>query len=112
LRIRAAFIVLLESGGGADLGCDLLVEVKFANRKIAPERIWKAIQSLREVPANASPVAAAEQMTAVEPEPTPEVATEAPSEVITEEATAAAEVERALRGGAYLRGVSLSTQWR
>src|SRR3954451_24471478 len=68
---------------------------KFANRKVAAERIWKAIQNLGAAAAKASPVPASEETIADQPELTPDVATEGGSELLTDEA-AAADIERAL----------------
>ena len=53
---------------------------KFANRKVATERIWKAIQSLGETPA--APVTQAQEPVAATPDPgpAPEVATEPTSD--------------------------------
>ena len=66
---------------------------KFANRKIAAERIWKALQSLGEAPT--APVLQAEPV-AAPPEQSSEVAAESASEPATEQAAASAEIDTAL----------------
>jgi hypothetical protein len=66
---------------------------KFANRKIAAERIWKALQSLGEAPTasvlQAEPLAAPAEQSC-------EVAAEPASEPATEQAAASAEIDTAL----------------
>jgi hypothetical protein len=62
---------------------------KFANRKVATERIWKAIQSLGEAPAAPAPVTQAEQPVATEP--APEVVPEVTIDATTDQTAAAAE---------------------
>ena len=65
---------------------------KFANRKMATERIWKALQGLGEGPTEPAPVAQEEEPVAAMPEPaTPlELAVEAISEPVTDQAAAPA----------------------
>jgi hypothetical protein len=67
---------------------------KFANRKVATERIWKAIQSLADGASAPSPTVQAEEPQAATPEVTPEVVTEAATE--PSQATAAADIYTAL----------------
>jgi hypothetical protein len=69
---------------------------KFANRKVATERIWKAIQSLGETPAATSPVSAAEEPIAAAPEQAPEVAREAIIEPAADQTAASAEKDTTL----------------
>jgi hypothetical protein len=66
---------------------------KFANRKVAAERIFKAIQSLGETRAR---VAQPEEPAAEMPAPTPEAATEETIEAGAEETAAAPEQDSAL----------------
>jgi hypothetical protein len=66
---------------------------KFANRKVATERIWKAIQGLGEGPAS---TAQAEEPVAENPAPATEAATEVTTEAGTDQAAAAPETDTAL----------------
>jgi hypothetical protein len=66
---------------------------KFANRKVAAERIWKAIQGLGEIAGAPAPAEQAAGSTTTTPEPMPaiEVAAETTSEPAGEQEAAAAE---------------------